>query len=311
MREGPKRFVALGECMVELQEREPGVMTRTFGGDTLNTAVYMARRLTPGVAEIDYVTALGDDPFSEEMLAAWRNEGVGTALVARLPGRLPGLYVISTDGGGERSFHYWRSAAAARELFRCPLGETLGERLAGYDLVYLTGVSLGVLPPKDRERLFAALAKVRAGGGRVAVDSNYRPGIWPDAADAAAWMHRLLGHCDIALPTFGDEAALFGAHDAPAAAAHLHRLGVGEVVVKQGAAPAVLSLAGAVTEVSAVPVAAVVDTTAAGDAFNAGYLAARLLGLAPPAAVRQAHTLAALVIQYRGAIIPRAAMAEA
>jgi len=86
------RVACIGECMIELSEHADGSLTRSYGGDTLNTALYMARLGTP----VDYVTALGDDGWSDEMLAAWKAEGIGTAKVLRLPGRLPGLYVIQT-----------------------------------------------------------------------------------------------------------------------------------------------------------------------------------------------------------------------
>ena len=110
------RVACIGECMVELSERPDGSLVRGFGGDTLNTALYLARL---GVA-VDYVTALGDDVWSDEMAAAWAREGIGLGQVRRLPGRMPGLYIIRTDPAGERSFHYWRERAAARDLFAGP-----------------------------------------------------------------------------------------------------------------------------------------------------------------------------------------------
>src|SRR6266550_4975487 len=95
------RVASIGECMIELQETPAGQLTSTYGGDTLNTAVYLARL---GVT-VDYVTVLGDDPWSDQMVAGWHREGVGTGLVIRAPGRLPGLYVIQTDSAGERRFY--------------------------------------------------------------------------------------------------------------------------------------------------------------------------------------------------------------
>ena len=71
---------------------------------------------------VDYITALGDDSWSDELIAAWDAEGVGTGRVLRLPGRLPGLYIIQTDAKGERRFSYWRETAAARLLFQAPEG---------------------------------------------------------------------------------------------------------------------------------------------------------------------------------------------
>ena len=107
-----KRLAFIGECMIELRDADStgdSTMHRTFGGDTLNSAIYAVRCLKSSDAALEYVTILGDDPFSSEMLATWRAEGVGTELVTHLGGALPGLYAIRTDTAGERSFHYWRS----------------------------------------------------------------------------------------------------------------------------------------------------------------------------------------------------------
>jgi 2-dehydro-3-deoxygluconokinase len=306
------RIASIGECMIELSESAGapqaapgrGQMTRTFGGDTLNTAVYMARALKGVAAEVHYVTALGDDPFSSEMLAAWQAEGIHTAQVFRLPGRLPGLYIIRTDSAGERSFHYWRSAAAARELFRAEQAETLAGGLAGFDLVYLSGITLGILDADSRARLVALLERLRHGGCRIAFDTNYRPRLWQSRAEAQEAVTRVLGLAALALPTFDDEAALFGDADPAATAERLHGLGVAEVVVKSGGAPCLISTDGRRAEVAGETVPRPVDTTAAGDSFNAAYLAARLTGAPPEDCAAAGHRLAARVIGTKGAIIP-------
>lgn len=299
------RAASIGECMLELSPRDGGLFALGYGGDTLNTAVYMARL---GVA-VDYLTALGDDGFSDKMLAAWRAEGVGTGQVRRLPGRLPGLYLIETDAQGERRFSYWRDRAPARELFALPETPSVVDAIAGYNLVYLSGISLSLYGAEGRQVLMGALDAARAGGAQLAFDSNYRPRNWPDVATARAAMAEILKRTDIALVSFDDERALWNDDAAIAAARRLATLGPAEVVVKDAADPAVVLVAGASPEL-VVPESAVtpVDTTAAGDSFNAAYLAARLNGVAPIEAARAGHRLAAAVIRHPGAIIPRQAM---
>jgi len=300
------RMACIGECMVELVERPDGVLSRGFGGDTLNTAVYLARL---GV-KVDYVTALGTDPFSEEMLLAWQQVGVGTGLVPRLPERLPGLYLIQTDLRGERRFAYWRDSAPVRELFNLAETAQIEAALEDYDLVYLSGISLSLFGEEGRGRLFGVLDRVRRRGGRVAFDTNFRPRGWPDLAVARAAYDQMLARCDIVLGSVEDHSLLFDSEDAAEVAAHLIAANVAEVVVKLAKPGCVVHEKGETIFVPTEAVKDVVDTTAAGDSFAAAYLAARIAGAGPAAAARAGHHLAGTVVRHRGAIIPRAAMPD-
>ncbi|MCJ2069852.1 sugar kinase [Methylobacterium sp. J-030] len=300
------RVACIGECMIELSEQFDGSLVRGFGGDTLNTALYLARL---GVA-VDYVTALGDDAWSDEMAAAWGREGIGLGQVRRLPGRMPGLYIIRTDAAGERSFHYWRDQAAARDLFVEPGAAETRAAVATYDLVYVSGISLSLYGESGRAALFETLGALRARGGRVAFDTNYRPRGWPVREVAQAAFRTALALADLIFASVEDLDWLFGAAGVDEVLRHRGRA---EIVLKgsTGPAPVARVLHGTSdTWVPAGPVARVVDTTAAGDSFAAGYLAARLAGLDPEAAAARAHRLAGAVIGHRGAVIPRAAMPD-
>lgn len=293
--------VSFGECMLELTRTAQGEARLRFGGDTFNTAVYMARLGVP----VRYATALGADAWSAEMKAAWAEEGVGLDLILTDPDRLPGLYAIRTDAAGERTFSYWREASAARRFMRLPGAERALEAMGQADLFYLSGISLSLFDDADRAILRTVAEAVRRRGGDVAFDPNYRPRNWPSQAVARRAVEAFSPLVTIALPTFEDEAALNGDTSPEGTAERWLRRGAREVVVKTGPDGALLADAGGSRRIPTEPVAIPVDTTGAGDSFNAAYLHARLSGLDAPAAVRAGHLLAGRVIGHPGAVIPR------
>jgi 2-dehydro-3-deoxygluconokinase len=298
-------IVAVGECMLELSGGVAQPARLAFGGDTFNTALYLARF---GHAPA-YLTALGVDPFSEEMLAQWRVEGVRTDLVLRCPGRLPGLYAIRTAPDGERSFFYWRKDSAARALFASAGCERALATAAQADLLYLSGITLSLYSARERTRLCELAAQVRANGRDVAFDPNYRPAGWASREEACAAIAEFAKSVTIALPSLEDEAALWGDSSTEIAAARWGSWGAREVLVKLGANGALLTTDGAESHVPAAASVTAVDTTGAGDSFNAGYLGMRARGKSPAEAARFACKLAAVVVQHPGAIVPRAVTA--
>jgi 2-dehydro-3-deoxygluconokinase len=296
------RVASIGECMIELKEAEGGLYSRGFGGDTLNTAVYLARL---GV-EVDYITALGDDPLSDEMVAGWAAEGVGTGQVARLPGKLPGIYLIRTDANGERRFFHWRENAAVRSLLDLPTTTDMLTSLSQYDLVYFSAITLAIYGDCARGRLFAAFRQARARGVTIAFDTNFRARLWPDLDVARRVYREAFETADMVLASTEDLAPLYPGEDAGGLVA---RIPADEVVLKLAEPASILRFAGSLHDLKAEPLTApVVDTTAAGDSFAAAYIAARLAGVRPIEAARAGHRLAGVVVCHPGAIIPRSAM---
>ncbi|MGI3777198.1 MAG: sugar kinase [Janthinobacterium lividum] len=298
---GRSPLVVIGECMVEVSPAGGGLHRLGYAGDTFNAA-WASRLLLPPERAVRYVTTLGTDWVSDGMLAFMRGAGLDLSAVRRDPLRPAGLYAVRLVDG-ERSFAYWRSGSAATTLADDP--DHLAAALSGAAMVLFSGITLAILPPSGRAALFDAVAAARGRGTRIAFDPNHRPRLWRDDDEAREVLTRFSRLVDCALPSFSDEAALFGDASPTACAARFAALGVEEVVVKDGPGPALVAAPGVTEWTEPSPVARPLDTTGAGDAFNGAYLAGRLQGLAPARAAGLAHRVAAVAIRTRGALVPR------
>jgi 2-dehydro-3-deoxygluconokinase len=296
------RVACIGECMIELRQAPGGLYSRSFGGDTLNTAVYLARL---GI-DVDYITALGDDTLSDEMIGGWQAEGVGTAKVPRLKGKLPGIYMIETNEWGERRFFHWRDSAAARQLMDLPETDDILRSLAGYEIVYFSAITLSIFNPEGRAKLLGALRRAREQGARIVFDTNFRARGWRDRDEVRGAFEQAFAISDIVLASTEDMLPVYPDETDEQL---IRRLGSKEAILKLLDPGSIVRFEGGLHEVTPEPVTnPVVDTTAAGDSFAAAYVAARLGGADPIQSARAGHHLAGVVVCYPGAIIPPSAM---
>ena len=313
-----KEIAVIGDCMIEINRNMvtydvslPKIpATISYGGDTLNSSIYMSRL---GI-DVDYVTALGDDESSAWLIEQWKAEGVGCDLVQFEKNASPGLYMINIDEHGERSFTYWRDSAPSRRLFEEQVQrEKLFASLLNYKMIYLSGITIALYTASAREYLFDFLEIFKEQGGLVAFDTNYRARLWTDKVSAINAYEKMYALTDIALPTIDDEQELFGDSNESDILKRIQAYGVNEIVLKKG--PDGCEVFNAFSDpilehVGTTRLDYVVDTTAAGDSFNAGYLASRLSGKDSITSAIIGHKLAGAVVQHAGAIIPKTVMPE-
>ncbi|WP_207100267.1 sugar kinase [Paracoccus shandongensis] len=299
-------ILSIGEAMVELSQAGGDLWSLGIAGDTLNTAWYLRRCLGPDW-RVGYFSRVGTGEFSRKMLRFLEAEGIEAEHVTPDPQREIGLYAISLKDG-ERSFSYWRGQSAARGLADDP--QRLAQALQGCRIAYFSGITLAILPDAGRAALLDAATKARAAGCQVVFDPNLRPRLWQSPEDMRHWIERAAGGADLVLPSFDDEATHFGDTDPEATAARYLRLGAGQVVVKNGGGPVRYSGAQGAGLVADLARVTTVDSTAAGDSFNAGYLAAALQGADPETAIRAAHRLSLQVVSHPGALVRQAALGD-
>ena len=300
-------FCAIGECMIELSGNESIGWQLGFAGDTFNTTWYV-RALLPKSHRVAYFTAFGDDPFSTGQREFFEIHGIESAESPTIPGTQPGLYAITLDPQGERTFTYWRNDSAARWLANDRT--LLRSAIDTNQFIYLSGITLAILGKSAREALLDEVERAGFRGSTIVFDPNYRPSLWKSKDIARAAITEACRLSNIVLTTHDDEAVLFNHRNPAQTVDRLAAIGVREFVVKCGADPAIIGTANEQQSVPAVANVEVRDTTAAGDSFNGAYVAARIVGRSQEEAARTGHRVAAQVVSRFGALIPMSALAQ-
>jgi 2-dehydro-3-deoxygluconokinase len=296
------KVAVIGECMIELYKSEESYFKQTFGGDSFNCATYLKRSYEK--AQVEYITVLGDDELSSKMLDFFHEQNLLTTYVDKLENKNPGLYLISTKDG-ERSFSYWRGEAAAKDLFLTKSLKKLQKNLPSFDLIYLSAISLAIMSKKGRANLYKILKEARKNGVKVAFDSNYRARLYKNKDEAKSIYNEALSYCDIFLPSYDDEVELWGDISKEKIIKNSIRFGVSEIIISHGEEDIIYYYEQKTNTVKIKKLEKIIDSTSAGDSFNAKYLASRLKGENIEKSIKKANKLASKVIMYQGAIIPK------
>jgi 2-dehydro-3-deoxygluconokinase len=293
-----QKALFIGEAMIEISG-EAGALKLGFAGDVLNTAWHVRRLLPAKDWEVAFFTATGCDIHSKAMRNFIRQSGIELAGSPEFEAYNPGLYIIHQENG-DLQFTYWRKNSAARRL--ADNGDALWKAMADANIVYFSGITLAILPLTKRLSFLRAVKRARLRGARVVFDPNIRRGLWNSQSQLRAALTNTSRLADMVLPSFDDEREHFKDASPIACAKRYSRWGVPEVVVKNGGSLMAVASEGRTQQIDLERVTEVVDPTGAGDAFNAGYLAARMLGETIGRSVDAGHRLALDVIGGHGAL---------
>jgi len=281
---------------------EQSLYKKSFAGDVFNTGIYI-KRCVKDQAKVNFLTTIGKDENSNEMLAMMERESLETNLVYQSTSAQMGLYLINVDDEGERSFSYWRETSAAKQVVRFLSDDLDNPALNNVDSFFFSGISIAILSERDRQKLWRFIFELKATGTKIIFDPNYRPTLWSTLNETRAAYAAAFELADIALPGVDDHMVLYNAKNAEDVAGFLEQFAINEIIIKNGSQGMLLSVDGIRTYVDVDPVKNVVDTTSAGDAFNGAYLSARLLGKTAEQAANFAAKASACVIQHKGAIV--------
>lgn len=289
---GKKRnIVALGECLVEFSELEGELYRQSFAGDTLNTLFYASRL---GLAT-GYISMLGDDPYTGGIETLLSAEQIDRSLVGR-SSRTNGIYFIKRDSSPNTRLHFIRDRSAAKQAIDLLDLQFVREYILNSHVFHLSLIAIGMT--ENKQRLLELVGSV-AGRILISLDTNYRSSVWESSDQARETLADYLPHIDLLFVTDTDDRAYHGERSTVEVIKHYQSFGVPEFAYRMGAAGSIV-FSGKADGIKAIPNIEVLDTTGAGDAYNAGYLFLKLGGAAPRECGVYATACAALAIQGIG-----------
>ena len=244
-----------------------------------------------------------------EMLEFFNGSGLGTGHVQFDKLRTVGVYTISVDKNGERSFSYWRSHSAAKKLASDL--SSLKAAVKESDLIYLSGITASIIDEAGRKNILSCLRSAKTKGTRIAYDPNYRQNLWSSPGTMKEFTSEIVALADITLPTFEDEMKAFGDVGTKDTFKRLLGLGCKEIVLKNGIQQTEAISFGNMKKIDVEFVKVPKDTTGAGDSFNGAYLSARLIGEDISSSVKRAQAVSSYVVMERGALVEHEALLKA
>ena len=293
------KILSIGECMAEFSPDEQlGKFNLGFAGDTFNTAWYIANNH----ADVNsaYFSKVGDDELSDQMLKFMSDNQVDTRYITTVAGSTIGLYLISLVNG-ERTFSYWRNKSAATFLGQNV--DDVGNAMKKQDMIYFSGITLAILDQNSRKNLFSCLKSARRAGKKIAFDPNLRPKLWNDKKEMCDVIMAGANLSDIILPSFEDEATWFSDADPMSTLARYQNVGAETVVVKNAGDPVSFWSQHETGTYLVESVEKIIDSTAAGDSFNAEILVGLLREIPLADAINNAANLAKKVLMGQGALV--------
>ncbi|NUS47334.1 MAG: sugar kinase [Gemmatimonadaceae bacterium] len=261
--------------------------TLRFAGAESNFAVALAR-LGVGAR---WVSRLGDDPVGDLIVRTLESEGVDTRWVTRDREAGTGAFMKTRDRGRAHVQYFRRGSAASRLV----PGDLPDDAFAGVRALHLTGITQAL---SDGARATVHHAAECAGrlGVHVTFDANFRPALWRDGAEARRAQDPVLPLVDWYLCGIEEARALWGPGTVEALDARIRGAGARSVVIRVGERGAFVT-----GRIVAPPqVVEVLDEIGAGDAFDAGFVYALLLGHDPPHCVHAGHVVAAYALRGTG-----------
>ena len=282
------KLLAIGELMIEMSHMDGNIYKRKFAGDTFNF-LYYAKKFSPINWDLNYLTALGNDSISKELLDFIKKSGINTDSIIIHKTKTLGLFILSNLENGEKQYLYWRGQSAAKTVFNSLIN------LSKYDVIYFSGITAAIMENKEN-----LIESIKNADKKLIYDLNHRKQLW-SKDEAVSFSKKILPFCHFIKISDEEFDFLFPNMNFKDFSSRYPKA---EIIYTCGAKNSqVWKNSKRVAIVESRKVKKIIDTSGAGDSFLGVYIVDRLKNESEVVSLHKANQLASYVVQEKGSLV--------
>jgi len=289
---------SIGEAMIEISNIKNSLYNQSFAGDTLNFCNYLDKKKLNAF----FLSAIGKSEINQSLLDFVKSKKISTKYIKKINQFEVGLYLIKNKDNGEKQFFYWRDESAAKHYFNNIDFLNLYKELKNFDYIYFSGITLSIIHISKLNNFIKLLNLLKSKKIKIVFDFNIRPSRW-NKKNLNIFLDSVLKFVDICFLSGEDMNYWKNKNDIKSYEQIVRKYKLKHSIFRKNAKFTYVFLNKTRYVFKNKLLKRVVDTSGAGDGFNAAYLSNFIVNNDPVLALKAGSSLGSKIVMKKGAIV--------
>ena len=289
---------SIGEAMIEISNIKNSLYNQSFAGDTLNFCNYLDKKKLNAF----FLSAIGKSEINQSLLDFVKSKNISTKYIKQINQFEIGLYLIKNKDNGEKQFFYWRDESAAKQYFNNIDFLNLYKELKNFDYIYFSGITLSIIHISKLNNFIKLLKLLKSKKIKIVFDFNIRPSRW-NKKNLNIFLDSVLKFVDICFLSGEDMNYWKNKNNIKSYEQIVRKYKLKHSIFRKNAKFTYVFLNKTRYVFKNKLLKTVVDTSGAGDGFNAAYLSNFIVNNDPVLALKAGSSLGSKIVMKKGAIV--------
>ena len=289
---------SIGEAMIEISNIKNSFYNQSFAGDTLNFCNYLDKKKLNAF----FLSAIGKSEINQSLLDFVKSKNISTKYIKQINQFEVGLYLIKNKDNGEKQFFYWRDESAAKQYFNNIDFLNLYKELKNFDYIYFSGITLSIIHISKLNNFIKLLKLLKRKKIKIVFDFNIRPSRW-NKKNLNIFLDSVLKFVDICFLSGEDMNYWKNKNNIKSYEQIVRKYKLKHSIFRKNAKFTYVFLNKTRYVFKNKLLKKVVDTSGAGDGFNAAYLSNFIVNNDPVLALKAGSSLGSKIVMKKGAIV--------